>query len=51
MARPRIPKRLRKTRQVLIRVTEEEKVAVRRKAKKLNMSESDYGRKHIPELG
>ena len=50
MARPRMPKRLRKSEQMIIRMTEEEKKAVRREARKLRLSESDYGRKHIPEL-
>ena len=50
MARPKGPESARKTQQVIIRCTEHEKRKVEKAAKKAKLSQSEYGRLHIPEL-
>lgn len=50
MARPRGPADLRKTEQMIIRMTRREKRNIERAAKRDRLSLSEYGRKHIPEL-
>ncbi len=51
MGRPRNPEHTRKTEQMIIRMTRKEKRSIERAARRDGVSLSEYGRKHIPELG
>lgn len=50
MPRVKIPKKYRKDRQLVVRLTLDEWKAIARTSRKLKLSKSDYGRSQIPEL-